>query len=315
MTKRPETIYKYRAFNFLTLDSLCNDTLSFASPDDFNDPLDCKPTLQCDSSAAELRKLLAEMIRARESYRAAKSIRVVPMKKERARSYIKKHAESQVEKELSSIAYYATDPDYTEGPESAELHLLTEAIKNELLRTYIRGVCCFSSTYDNPLLWSHYGDQHKGLCVGYSLDREPKLELHKVVYGGERSISTSVVFRALIEEDPNAGEELDRSVLLRKARDWSYEKEWRIVDTQGSQDSPLLLKEITFGLRCPSSVKHSVISSLSGRDKPAAFYEIREAMNRYSLRRHLVDVDELGANFPRTAMSGMEMFDDASKES
>lgn len=315
MTKRPETIYKYRAFNFFTLDSLCNDTLYFASPEDFNDPMDCKPTLECDSSAAELRKLLAEMIRARESYRAARYIRTVRLKEELVRHYIKKHAESQVKKELSSIAYCATDPEYAEGPEVAELHLLTEGIRNELLRAYIRGVCCFSSTYDSPLLWSHYGDQHKGICVGYSLDRKPKPELHKVVYGGERSIRTSIILRALIDEDESAGKELDRSVLLRKARDWSYEEEWRIVDTQGSQDSPLLLKEITFGLRCQSSVKHSVISSLSRRDKPVAFYEIREVINRYSLRRHLVDVDELGVSFPRTAMSGTEMFDDASKES
>lgn len=314
MIKRPKVIYKYRAFNFLTLDSLCNDTLYFASPDDFNDPMDCKPTLVCDSSITELRKLLAEMIRARESYLLARSINAVRMTRKRARSYIEKHAESQVSKKLSFIAYHATNPDYTEGPEAAELQILTDEVEVELLRTYERGVCCFSSTYDSPLLWSHYGDQHKGLCVGYSTDRNPRPELQKVIYGGERTIKTSVVYRALVNDESAAGEDLDRSVLLRKARDWSYEKEWRILDLQGTRESPLLLKEITFGLRCAESVKHSVISALSRRDKPMAFYEIQENRNRYSLRRNLVDTGELGAYLPHTAASGVEMFGDGSTE-
>lgn len=29
-----------------------------------------------------------------------------------------------------------------------------------------RGVLCFSRGWHNPLLWSHYGDKHRGICLG-----------------------------------------------------------------------------------------------------------------------------------------------------
>jgi hypothetical protein len=29
------------------------------------------------------------------------------------------------------------------------------------------GVCCFSRTIEDTLLWTHYADDHKGVCLGY----------------------------------------------------------------------------------------------------------------------------------------------------
>jgi hypothetical protein len=31
------------------------------------------------------------------------------------------------------------------------------------------GVLCFSQDWQNPLLWSHYGDKHKGICLGLDI--------------------------------------------------------------------------------------------------------------------------------------------------
>ncbi len=30
-------------------------------------------------------------------------------------------------------------------------------------------VFCFSKTFQNPLMWGHYGNSHEGFCVGYDL--------------------------------------------------------------------------------------------------------------------------------------------------
>ena len=185
---------------------------------------------------------------------------------------------------------------------------MTHEIERELLRHYQRGVCCFSTTYCNPLLWSHYGDQHRGLCIGYDLNRAPTPQLQRVVHGGSRAIKTSRLVRAFIHDDREAKDELDRNVLLRKASGWGYESEWRLIGAQGLQESPLLLKEITFGLRCASSVMHSVVQALSGRDKPIRYYEIYEVRGRYALRRRALDLDELRAYLPNTAASGIEIF-------
>src|SRR5438552_5198124 len=31
------------------------------------------------------------------------------------------------------------------------------------------GVLCFSKNWKNPLLWSHYAEKHKGLCLGFDI--------------------------------------------------------------------------------------------------------------------------------------------------
>lgn len=111
-----------------------------------------------------------------------------------------------------------------------------------------------------------------------------------------------------------AKEELDRDVLLRKARGWGYEKEWRLIGAQGDQDSPLLLKEVTFGLRCPMSVAHAVAKALAGRISPVRYYQMYEVNGRFLLRRSEVNLDELDAYMPKTAQSGLEIFGDTEEQ-
>jgi hypothetical protein len=271
MNRQPATFYRYRAFCTATLDSLCYDTLHFAHPGTFNDPLDCSPTLARDSDLEQLRALLALLVRRRVSAEMLESLRKARLRGGRATAHADKHAQAEAARELAEITYHATNPEYSAGEEEAEAWLLTQEIERELLRHYERGVCCFSTTYSSPLLWSHYGDQHRGLCVGYGTDRTPKPRLQRVIYGGSRALKTSTLVQSFIGDDHKAQDELDRDVLLRKARGWSYEREWRLIEAQGLQDSPLLLKEVTFGLRCASSVMHSVVQALLGRDKPVRF--------------------------------------------
>lgn len=308
MRRQPAMFYRYRVFSTSTLDSLCHDTLHFAHPGTFNDPLDCSPNLDCDSDLENLRSLLTALVRRRVSAEVLESLKKAYLQGGKATRHADRRAQSEVARQLANIAYNATDPEYSVSKETAETWLLTQEIGRELLRHFERGVCCFSTTYSSPLLWSHYGDQHKGLCIGYGLDRTPRPQLRKVVYGGNRTIKTSTLVRAFIHGDHNAQEDLHRDVLLRKACGWDYECEWRLIGEKGLQDSPLLLREITFGLRCPRPVMHSVVRALKGRDKPVRFYEIYEVRGRYVLRRTPLDIDELNRDLPRTAASGIEIF-------
>lgn len=306
----PTTYYRYRSFSTNTLDSLCHDRLYFAHPGTFNDPLDCNPTIECDSSLDELRHLLSILIRKRVKSEVLASLEQARVKGNGTTEHAERRALSEAQRELADIAYNATnqDPDDTASESEAESWLLVSQIDRELRRHYERGVCCFSTTYASPLLWSHYGDQHRGVCIGYGLDRKPKPQLRRVKYGGSRSVQTSVLTRALVNEDSKAKDELDRDVLLRKASGWRYEKEWRLIGNQGDQDSPLLLKEVTFGLRCPSSVVHAVTQALAGRNTPLRYYEMYVVNGRFELRRREVDLHELGMYMPKTAQSGVEIF-------
>ena len=170
-------------------------------------------------------------------------------------------------------------------------------------------MCCFSSVVDNPLLWSHYGDQHRGLCIGYTLSRNPELRLHEVLYDGDRMLLTSLIADSFLNNDPKSQELLDRNVLLKQAPSWSYECEWRLFSNKGVQDLPLGLKEVTFGLRCPNFVVHKISKALESRENEVEFYEIFEILGRFDLRREPVNIDEMRANLPRTAKSGVETFE------
>jgi Protein of unknown function (DUF2971) len=304
----PKAFYRYRSFSTATLDSLCRDTLHYANPTSFNDPLDCKPTLESDSNRQVLRKLLVHLIKRRVAAETLESLKRANVQGERAASHAQRRAQTEATRELDQIAYHATNPEYTVSEEEAEVSLLTQEIYRELLGHYERGVCCFSTTYSSPLLWSHYGDQHKGVSIGYHLDRTPRPALRKVIYGGNRTIRTSTLASALLEGNEQSQDELDRDVLLRKARGWSYEREWRLLGRQGIQDSCLGLKDVTFGLRCSASVKHAVVQALEGRRQSVRFYEIYEVRGTFGLRRAPLDLDELGAYLPRTAESAEEMF-------
>jgi len=211
--------------------------------------------------------------------------------------------------EVATEAYNATDPEYEVSEEEAEMSLLTHQIREELLRHYERGVCCFSTVFNSALLWSHYGDEHRGICIGYDLKRIPRPTLHQVVYGGDRTIWTSALDAAFLQKDLRAIEAVDRDVLLRKAPGWRYEREWRLIGSKGVQDSCLRLSDVTFGLRCPEAVKHSVIRALDGREE-VSFYEIYEQECTFRLSRRMVQIDELQSWFPRTARSGAEIFNE-----
>ncbi len=82
------------------------------------------------------------------------------------------------------------------------------------------GLVCFSSQWQNPVMWSHYGDKHKGICFGFDVN---DVILKKVKY-----ISTRRPFKV--------GETLNNhkinSALLSEAvkykfKEWSYEREYR----------------------------------------------------------------------------------------
>ena len=82
-----------------------------------------------------------------------------------------------------------------------------------------RGVLCFSRAWNNPVLWSHYGDKHKGICLGFYI---PDDLVIPVDYEPER-IKLNIT-RDLIEGE--TGEKMMLRVLATKFSDWRYEDEF-----------------------------------------------------------------------------------------
>ena len=270
---KKEIFYKYRAMNTNLIESLCWDKIFYASPATFNDPLDCKMfSIENNSSIEELRKIYARLKFPRTLKNAEKNIRGKDIEA-KIKPLLEEMAKSIVIDNLNRMSYNSTDPEYTCTPEDAETGILTSNILSELREHYSRGVFCFSKDGKNMLMWSHYGDEHKGICIGYSNDRKPTPNIRPVIYGKYGVIKTSSLYKAFVKNDKDEQTTIENEILLKKSSAWRYEKEYRLISSTGLQDS-LKLEEITFGLRCPDEVRHTIIKMMEGRRQEIKYYEM-----------------------------------------
>lgn len=120
---------------------------------------------------------------------------------------------------------------------------------------------------------------------------------------------------AMLDGDRGARQVVDDAVLLKKAQDWRYEKEWRLIGRRGAQDSPIELEEVVFGMRCPLAVKYAVVRALEDRPTTVKFYEIRRKPDTFLLNRYALDVDEMLATLPRRSLSLYEAFESLDRDS
>ena len=86
------------------------------------------------------------------------------------------------------------------------------------------GIISFSYNWKNNLMWSHYGDVHKGVCYGFN---RVKLEKSKLfTCGGSVCYSNNIP-----EINPLEAEKLETIALqaFYKSTDWKYEQEYRLL--------------------------------------------------------------------------------------
>lgn len=120
---------------------------------------------------------------------------------------------------------------------SNEFKLLVKQ-RVEAARDQIRslGVLSLSMVPDSILLWSHYADEHKGICIEFerNIDEDSGiLEKSRPVIYSDMYPTPSVDQLVL---DPRA---LTNKVVYTKSHHWAYEKEWRLWKDKGNQKHPL----------------------------------------------------------------------------
>ena len=303
----PERLYKYRSFSCCTLDLVVSDNLYFAGAESFNDPLDSRPCLEIDLNEDRLETILRTLVEQRVAAEMRSAATAMKVSGPSTAAHIERNSRNEADRVISGIEYQVTNPEYESGKH--RIQLLGHRIERELLRRYDKGVVCLAERANCPLMWSHYGNQHRGICIGYSVPVEIVGDIGKVTYGGSRLVQASKVAEMLTGSDM-ARSEVDEAVLLRKAQSWQYEKEWRLFGPRELHDSPLELEEVVFGIRCKASIKYTVMKALGGRDRPVRFHELREQRGEFELKKEVLDYEEeLFAHFPRRNRSIPEMFE------
>lgn len=92
-----------------------------------------------------------------------------------------------------------------------EFRKALKATKATISKT--QGILCFSKTWKNPVLWGHYADKHKGICLGFEV---PRAVLEKVDYVDFRFPRPKVLDEIFMKK-----------LLFTKFAHWQYEQEYR----------------------------------------------------------------------------------------
>lgn len=145
---------------------------------------------------------------------------------------------------------------------------------------------CFSADWTSPVLWSHYGDRHRGICLGFNLSRK---RATWVKYASDRIRSTVAGGEPLQSFD----EAIKRFLMCTKFQHWSYEEEIRALVPldrtvqEGNLsflnfDSKLALAEVILGPECRMSLA-AIRQLTSANHTDAVTYASRLAHNWYSV--------------------------------
>jgi len=85
-------------------------------------------------------------------------------------------------------------------------------LKNQHLgKSY--GMLCFSGAWSDPVIWAHYSDKHRGLCLGFEIEDDEDKQVH---YVDERQ---NLDDEDLISNNPIWPD--------TKYSNWAYEEEFR----------------------------------------------------------------------------------------
>ena len=152
------------------------------------------------------------------------------------------------------------------------------------VHTHAAGLSCFSENPRNILMWSHYASKHQGAVLQFNISKDLGSMLYalKMHYSHHYPIFNFAVDLA----------EQFESIMLRKASDWSYEKEWRILRIGGADTfqpfKPQALTGIIFGSRCTDNFRvmaQQVINERRAVGHPHInIYQAEQHPSKYAIR-------------------------------
>jgi hypothetical protein len=219
----------------------------------------------------------------------------------RCASFSKKQAENIInELRYSSTEYgdYKTDTSVDKYLKQRLGSQIKELLDGEMTR---KGIFSLSETWKSPLMWSHYADEHRGVCLEYDTTQMPHPNIATVDYRSPRSVKASDLIEWKLKASSEAELRVHHTYFFSKSPQWRYEKEWRdIIQPSGAHGTSFPISAIYFGLRCELAVITSIVKLFSGHS-PIGFFEIYPLDDSFRLKRRKVDRDEIEACGIRTS--------------
>ena len=133
------------------------------------------------------------------------------------------HALSAIRDQQIKIARIAELNDPFEHIHFDTTNYVTHAVLKERKRKSNQkfGLICLSARFDDPVQWAHYGDSHRGVCLGFEVTTPDLIE---VQYLDSRTPPAEFLESLAL---PIA--QFCREAISKKFKHWEYEQEYRII--------------------------------------------------------------------------------------
>ncbi|HIF9100109.1 TPA: DUF2971 domain-containing protein [Photobacterium damselae] len=285
---RPEILYKYRDDSERTEDLIKNKKVWLSSPEQLNDPLECRIGKIPPEWEAETIHMLetAQLLGVGVSSLSKKQL--FSLSERETKRWIKHFSKLNHSRKVKAMRKLYSD-------HGIELSRPENIFKDMRRRISKVGIFSLSEDYSNELMWAHYGDNHKGIALGFNCFGDCKLSNQRhclsVTYTREKPTFKSG-FKAEVQMMPSGSgltniqrvsfnDEVFRSTISTKTPAWSYEREWRYIEeTHGLFDFPGSLTHIVFGLRVNDERKEYYKELVSQYiDNHVDFYSVVESDN------------------------------------
>lgn len=248
-------VYKFRSMSEeskeFTGRAITHQELYFSNARSFNDPFDCLPVVSTDATKKEFEKYLD--------------------------GFFDRNNPGMTRKQkIVSIKEISNDP--KRNHKSREVKDLLKVGLDKSMD--IAGVLSLSKKPDHVLMWSHYADCHRGICLKFKLCKDYGFftEANDVIYQANRPVFN------MITGDHN---EIGRAALLTKADFWEYENEVRMVSPKrkpGVHSYPApLLEGVILGAKISPENKALVKEWISLLDHEVTLYQARINAKNFSL--------------------------------
>lgn len=266
MEKLPNILYKYRNWkDEFHKNVLLKNELFLSYPKNFNHPFDCKIGVN--------HHLLNDEAKV-ETY---------------VKNLFEKHNKAITERRIDIEAYLLHFRERIKDLDAFQKEY--EELEFSAFSRFL-GVLSMSKRWDSILMWSHYGDFHRGYCIGYN---EAKLR-NSGNFGGGGNVTYSNDFPII---DPNIEmETMEKSFLQThyKAKDWEYEEEYRLIKMfspySNKEQSRLMhvkddfIEEIILGISISEEDKNEILENAANRNFKV--YQAEKVPYEFKLSRKII---------------------------
>jgi hypothetical protein len=157
---------------------------------------------------------------------------------------------------------------------------------NSLSQT--RGLICTSGNWTDPVLWSHYSDQHRGIALAFEIKGDAlPVTYQKDLIPFPADFSKQTVDQKL---------KFVQSAISTKFSHWHYEREVRFFTDLDEPDLPsghffmdfgdaFALKQIIFGARYSSPFDESIILSIARKMNPVECFKAKLGNARFEVEK------------------------------